>query len=78
MHTWNMYTFLLWVKSSCNRNDNINSNKDDRIVIWINLPYLGKKGEQLTKSLVIKLKRSFKENVKFKAIGKTNSPQAGA
>ena len=55
-----------------NRNDNINNNKDDRKVIWINLPYLGKKGEQLTSSLIRKQKRSFKENVKFKTVYKTN------
>ena len=50
----------------------INNNKDDRKVIWINLPYLGKKGEQLTNSLIRKLKRSFKENIKFKTVYKTN------
>ena len=31
-----------------------------------NLPYLGKKGEQLTNSLIRNLKSSFKENLKFK------------
>ena len=61
------------LKSSVNRNDNINNNnKDDRKFIWINLSHLRKKGEQLTNSLIIKLKRSFKENVKFKMVYKTN------
>ena len=60
------------LKSNVNRNDNISNNKDDRKVIWINLPYLGKKGEQLMSSVIRKLKRSFKENVKFKAVYKTN------
>ena len=67
------------LKSSVNRNDNINNNnKDDRKFIWINLSHLRKKGEQLTNSLIIKLKRSFKENVKItfpgcfqKYVGKT-------
>ena len=59
------------LKSNTNRNDNTN-NKDDREVIWINLPYLGKEGEQLTNSLIRKLKRSFKENIKFKTVYKTN------
>ena len=39
-----------------NRNDNVNTNKYDRKVIWINLPYLGKNGEQVTNSLIGKLK----------------------
>ena len=60
------------LKSNVNRNDNINNNKDDRKAIWINHPYLGKKGEQLTNSLIRNLKRSFKENVKFKMVYKTN------
>ena len=48
------------LKSNANRNDNINNNKDDRNVIWMNLSYLGKEAEQLTNSLIRKLKRSFK------------------
>ena len=76
--SWNAYlkyvrNFIInRLKSNVNRNDNINSNKDDRKVIRINLPYLGKKGEQLTSSLIRKLKRSFKENIKFKMVCKTN------
>ena len=50
----------------------ISTKKDDRKVIWINLPYLGKKGEQLTNSLIRKLKRSFNENIKFKKVYKTS------
>ena len=50
----------------------IKNSEDDRKVIWTNLPYLGKKGEQLTNSLIRKLKRCFKENVKFKTVYKTN------
>ena len=60
------------LKPNVIKNENINNNKDDRKVIWINLPYLGKKGEQLTNSLIRKLKRSFKENIKFKTVYKTN------
>ena len=79
--SWNAYpkyvrnSFINRLKSNINRNDNINNNKDDRKVIWINLRYLGKqtiKGEQLTNSLTRKLKRSFKENIKFKTVYKTN------
>ena len=76
--SWNAYlkyvrNFIInRLKSNVNRNDNINSNKDDRKVIRINLPYLGKKGEQLTSSLIRKLKRSFKENIKFKMVCKTS------
>ena len=75
MHTRNYVrsSIINRVKSNANRNDNINNNnKDDRKVIWINLPYLGKRGEQLTKSLIRKLKRSFKENIKFRTVYKTN------
>ena len=77
--SWNAYpkyvrsSIINRLKSNVNRNDNINNNnKDDRKVIWINLPYLGKKGEQLTNSLIRKLKRSFKENIKFRTVYKTN------
>ena len=76
--SWNAYlkyvrnSIINRLKSNVNRNDNINNNKDDRKVIWINPPYVGKKGEQPTNSLIRKLKRSFKENVKFKTVYKTN------
>ena len=76
--SWNAYpkyvrnSIINRLKWNVNRNDDINNNKDDRKVIWINLPYLGKKGEQLTNSLIRKLKRSFKESVKLKTIYKTN------
>ena len=41
--------------------------KDDEmaIKIWIFLPYLGNKGEDLVKTCIRKLKRCFKTNVKF-------------
>ena len=67
--SWNAYqkyvrnSIINRLKSNVNRNDNTNNNKNDRKVIWINLPYLEKKGEQLTNSLIRKLKRSFKESV---------------
>ena len=76
--SWNAYpkyvrNFIInRLKSNVNRNNNINNNKDDRKVIWLNLLYLGKKGKQLTSSLIRKLKRSFKESVKLKTIYKTN------
>ena len=49
------------LKSNVNRKNNIKNNKDGRKVILINLPYLGKKDEQMTKSLIRKIKRSFKK-----------------
>ena len=76
--SWNAYpkyvcnSIINRLKSDVNRNDNINNNKDDRKVIWINLPYLRKKDEKLTKSLITKLKKSFKENIRFKRVYKTN------
>ena len=41
--------------------------KDDESIskIWIRLPYLGNKGEELVKTCMRKLKRCFKSNVKF-------------
>ena len=65
-------SFINRLKSNVNRNHNINNNKDDKKVVWINLPYLTKNGEQLTNSLIRKLKRSFKENIKFSTVYKTN------
>ena len=49
------YSIINRLKSNVDKNDTINNNKDDRKVIWINLPYLGKKGEQLTNYLIRKL-----------------------
>ena len=72
--SWNVYpkhvrsSIINRLKSNVHRNGNINNIKDDRKVIWINLTYLGKKGEQLTNSLIRKLNRSFKENIKFKTV----------
>ena len=76
--SWNVYpkyarnAIINRLKSEVNRNDNINNNKDDRNASWVNRPYLGKKGEGMTNSLIRKLKRSFKENIKFKTVYKTN------
>ena len=39
---------------------------DQRVMkIWIRLPYLGNKGEEIVKTRIRKLKRCFKTNVKF-------------
>ena len=76
--SWNVYpkyvrnSIIKRLKSNVNKNGNINNNKDDRKVIWINLSYLRKKGQQLTNSLIRKLQRSFKEIVDFKTVYKTN------
>ena len=41
-------------------------NKDENVIkIWVKLPYLGKQGEMIVKSLLKKLKRYMKQNVKF-------------
>ena len=51
--SWNLYpkyvrnSVISRLKSNLNRNDNINNNKDHRKVIWINVPYLGKKGDKI-------------------------------
>ena len=45
---------------------------DDRKKVWLNLPYLGEKGDHLTKSLIRKLNKCFNENVKFIKRYKTN------
>ena len=66
--SWNAYpkyvcnSFIKRLKPNVNRKDNINNNKNDRKVIWINLPYLGKKGEQLSNSLIRKLNKYLKKN----------------
>ena len=67
-----VYNSIINIKSNVNRNDNISNSKDNRKVIWINLPYLGKRGKQLTNSLTRKLKRSFNKNNKFKMVYKTH------
>ena len=49
--------------------------KDDEmaIKIWIRLPYLGNKGEELVKTYIRKLKRCFKTNVKFVSLYDTKT-----
>ena len=46
---------------------------DNRKKVWLNLPYLGQKGDPLMKSLIQKLNKHFYENVKF--INKTLQDQ---
>ena len=50
------------------RENNIEPEDDNRKTIWIRLPYMGKQGEWLTSKLLLKLKRCFKTDVKFKVI----------
>ena len=45
---------------------------DDRKKIWLDLPYNGKIGEKLVTSLIKKLKRYFKVNVKIIVKYRTN------
>ena len=58
--SWNAYpkyvrnSIINKLKSNVNRNNNIKNNKDATKIIWINLPYLGNKGEQLTNSVLEK------------------------
>lgn len=78
--SWNAYpksvrnSIINRLKSNLSNNkiNNGNNNPDDRKTIWLNIPYLGNKGENLTNSLIRKLKRCFKENVKFNTVYKTN------
>ena len=47
------------------------STNKEMIKIWIRLPYLGKEGEVIVKSLLKKLKRYVKSNVKFVTLYQT-------
>ena len=52
---------------------------DERVVkIWICLPYLGNKGEEIVKTRIRKLKRCFKTNVKFVTFMKLKNVQCFA
>ena len=55
-----------------NVNNIKNTTNNDLETIWIKIPYLGDKGEQLLKSLKTKLKHHFIKEVKFRII---QSPQ---
>ena len=74
--SWNSYPKQVRNSLPKRLNSNINKTKvqtvDDRKKIWLNLPYLGDKGDHLTKSLIQKLKKCFNENVKFIKRYKTN------
>ena len=52
------------MKSNQQRNEK-NKEEDDRKIIWLCFPYLGKKGKTLLTSLNRKMKRFLKEDVKF-------------
>ena len=45
-----------------------NTTNNDFETIWIKIPYLSDKGEQLLKSLKTKLKHHLKKDVKFRII----------
>ena len=74
--SWNSYPKQVRNSSLKRFNSNINKTREqtvgDRKKIWINLPYLGDKGDHLTKSLIQKLNKCFNENVKFIKRYKTN------
>ena len=48
-----------------------NTTNNDFEAIWIKMPYLGDKGDQLLKSLKTKLKHHFTKEVKFRVIQST-------
>ena len=48
-----------------------NTTNNDWETIWIKIPYLGDKGDQLLKSLKAKLKHHFTKEVKFRIIQST-------
>ena len=56
-----------------NEHSNRSNEKDDEslIKIWIGLPYLGNKGEDLVKTLIRKLNRCFETNIKFVTLSDT-------
>ena len=68
--SWNGYpchvrnSVIKRLKSNQQRNET-NKEEDNRKIIWLRFPYLGKKGETLLTSLKRKMKRCLKEDVKF-------------
>ena len=74
--SWNSYPKQVHNSLLKRLNSNMNKTKeqtaDDHKKVWLNLPYLGDKGEHLTKSLFQKLNKCFNENVKFIKGYKTN------
>ena len=72
----------LYPKQVCNSflkrsNSNMNKTKeqivDNLTKVWLNLPYLGDKGDYLINSLTRKLSKCFNENMKFIKHYKTNN-----
>ena len=74
--SWNSYPKQVHNSLLKRLNSNINKTEeqtvDDCTKIWLNLPYLGDKGNHLTKTLIRKLNKCFNENVKFIKRYKTN------
>ena len=54
-----------------NMNNVKNTTNNDFEAIWIKMPYLGDKGDQLLKSLKTKLKHHFTKEVKIRIIQST-------
>ena len=74
--SWNSYPKQVRNSLLKRLNSNMNKTKaqtvDDRKKVWLNLPYLGDKGDHLTKRFIRKLDKCLNENVKFIKLYKTN------
>ena len=74
--SWNSYPTQVRNSLLERLNSNINKTKEQTVdgskKVWLNLPYLGDKGDHLTKSLIRKLNKYCNENVKFINRYKTN------
>ena len=66
--SWNSYPKYVRksiVKLSQHKKKSVQKDNESVIKIWIHLPYLSNKGEELVKTCIRKLKLHFKANVKF-------------
>ena len=69
--SWNVYPYhirnsvIKRISKSNQQRNETNKYEDNRKIIWLRFPYLGKKGETLLTSLKRKMERCLKEDVKF-------------
>ena len=66
--SWNGYPFYVrntFIKRLKSKNNKNNNELDERKIIWIRLPYLGEREDQMKRNCFRKVKQYLKEEVIF-------------
>ena len=69
--SWNDYLSYVrhsFIKRLKNKNNKNNNELDERKIIWIRLPYLGERGDQMKRNCFRKVKRYLNEEAIFRTL----------